>query len=283
MRNRSRRSPNPFIMAAASLLGLTFLATPPVPLAGQQLPPGADGAHAALDASPRHAEWVTIRSDGDSIRAWVVHPERSDDAPVVVVIHEIYGLTAWIRAVADRLAGEGFIAIAPDLITMQGVPAGEDGDPERDAAVAAVRALDADAVHRHVRAVAEHAMALPSARQVYGVVGFCWGGSTSFAHATRFADLGGAVVYYGGSPETDALAGLRSPVLGLYGGDDQRVNATIPRADQALDDALYRPEIFEGAGHGFLRQQDGRDGANMRATRWAWPYTVGFFRTHLGG
>lgn len=252
----------------------------PVPAAAQAIPPGAAEARTALDASPRHAEWSTVRVGEDSIRAWVVYPERRDDAPVVMVIHEIFGVTHWIRAVADQLAAQGFVAVAPDLLTMADIPL-VDGEPERDAAVAAVRSLDDDVVHRQVRAVAEHAMALPGAATTYAVIGFCWGGAAAFAHAARHPDLGAAVVYYGGSPEADALAGVRVPVLGLYAEDDQRVNATIARAREALDRRLYRVELFEAAGHGFLRQQDGRDGANLDASTWAWPFTIGFLSVHL--
>ena len=244
--------------------------------ATSHLPSGADGALARVNASPRHGDWLTLRMpNGDSIRSWIVYPERSDPAPVVVVVHEIYGLTHWVRGVADQLAAEGYIAVAPDMITMAGVPL-VDGEPERDAAVAAVRSLDADRVHAQIRAVAEHVMALPAARPVYGIVGYCWGGSTSFEHAVRYPDLGGAVVYYGSSPEAESLGRVRAPVLGLYGADDARVNATIPRAEEAIP-ALYRAVLFEGAGHGFLRQQDGREGANLRATERAWPMTIGFF------
>jgi carboxymethylenebutenolidase len=251
------------------------------PVLGQALPAGADEARAALDASPRHGEWLTVRSGPDSVRAWVVYPERADRAPVVLVIHEIYGLTLWIRAVADQLAAEGFIAVAPDLLTMRDVP-WTDGEPDRQAAVGAIRGLAEDDVHAHIRAVADHAMALPAARSSYGIMGFCWGGAASFAHATRYPDLGAAVVYYGGSPDAGALGNVRAPVLGLYAGDDERVNATIPRARDALDRRRYRVEIFDGAGHGFLRQQEGRDGANLDASWWAWPFTTGFLRTHLG-
>lgn len=241
------------------------------------LPAGAEEARERLNTSPRHGDWITVRlPGGDSVRSWIVHPERSDPAPVVVVIHEIYGLTSWVRGVADQLAAEGFIAVAPDLLTMRNVPRDRAGDPERDPAVAAVRSLDADAVHAQIRAVAEHVMAMPSALDAYGIMGYCWGGSASFEHATRYPDLRGAVVYYGGSPDAAGLARVRTPVIGFYGGDDERVNATIPRAEESLP-GLYRAVVLEGAGHGFLRQQTGRDGANMRATERAWPMTLGFF------
>src|SRR5690348_11807443 len=82
--------------------------------------PGATTAAARLASSPRHGEWVTIRTvpqAGDSLRLWVVYPQRSTKAPVVIVVHEIFGLSTWIRSVADQLAADGFIAIAPDFLT----------------------------------------------------------------------------------------------------------------------------------------------------------------------
>jgi carboxymethylenebutenolidase len=276
------RFPAALVLALTVTLPMAAAAQVGHPLPGSHsapdwIPPAAEGAVAALNASPRHGEWVTVRmASGDSIRSWVVYPERSDAAPVLVVIHEIYGLTHWIRSVADRAAAEGFIAIAPDLITMHDVPRNEAGDPDQQPAVAAVRSLDVDRVHAQIRAVAEFAMDLPAARQVYGITGFCWGGSASFEHAARYADIMGAVVYYGGSPTEEALARVRVPVMGHYGGDDARVNATIPRAQDALGGG-FQANIYDGAGHGFLRQQAGRDGANHRASIQAWPRTMGFF------
>lgn len=248
------------------------------------LPAGAEDARARLGASPRHGEWALVPAGADdSLRVWVVYPEREDPAPVVLVVHEIFGLTAWIRAVADQVAADGFVAVAPDLLSGRDIPAAEDGDPEREAAVAAVRSLDADQVHRRLEAAAAWGMALPAATDRYGIVGFCWGGSVSFAHASRVPGLGASVVYYGSSPDPSALEAVEAPVLGLYGGDDARVNATIPPADSAMTalDKTYEPHVFDGAGHGFLRQQDGRDGANATATRQAWPLTVEWFRRHL--
>ncbi|MGH7476715.1 MAG: dienelactone hydrolase family protein [Longimicrobiales bacterium] len=248
------------------------------------LPAGASAAEERLAASPRHGEWVTVRTGpADSVRAWVVYPERAEAAPVVVVIHEIFGLSNWIRAVADQFAADGFVAIAPDLLTMKDIPAGADGAPDPEVARTQIRTLDMDDVHRQIRAAAEHAMALPAAAQSYGIVGYCWGGSVSFAHATRYPDLGASVVYYGTSPDAAAIAGVRTPVLGLYGEDDARVNATIAPAETAMREAgqTFVARIYEGAGHGFLRQQDGREGANLRATQQAWPETVRWFRDHL--
>lgn len=220
---------------------------------------------------------------GDGVDAWLVYPEREDPAPVVVVVHEIFGLTAWVRAVADQLAADGFVAIAPDLLSGLDVPAGDDGDPERETAVREVRALEPDEVHRRLAAVAAFAMGLPAATDRYGIVGFCWGGATSFAHAVRAAELDAAVVFYGASPDSAALSRVRAPVLGLYAGDDARVNVTVPPAAAVMQELgkPYEVRTYDGAGHGFLRQQDGRDGANRAASEQAWPETVRWFRAHL--
>ncbi len=253
--------------------------------AAQTLPPDADHALSRLNSSPRHGEWVTIPTEpSDSVHAWVVYPERKTKAPVVVVIHEIFGLSSWIRGVADQLAADGFIAIAPDLLTTKNLPRGPDSVVAQ-AATAAIRTLDLQQVQRQIDAVARYGMALPAAQPRYGIIGFCWGGGVSFEHATHSPSLGAAVVYYGTSPKTESLAMVRAPVLGLYGGNDARVDATIPPADSALraSGKTYSHTIFEGAGHGFLRQQTGMRGANMTATRAAWPATISWFKRYLEG
>ena len=254
------------------------------PMAAFPTPAGALNVAQRITESPRHGEWVMIRTGAnDSVRAWVVHPERSTPAPVVLVVHEIFGLSTWIRGVADQLAANGYIAVAPDLIYGKAPLQGD--TVAAQAATAAVRSLNAEDVHRQLEAVARYGMSLPSAQKRYGIVGFCWGGSASFAHAVRSpAGLGAAVVYYGGSPDTASLSRVRVPVLGLYGGDDARVNATVPGAEAVMRrlGKTFDVHYFEGAGHGFLRQQDGRNGANLTASEKAWPLTVAFFRRHLG-
>ncbi|HET9455587.1 MAG TPA: dienelactone hydrolase family protein [Gemmatimonadaceae bacterium] len=251
---------------------------------GTALPGSALTVASRLQSSPRHSEWAMVRTPaGDSVRAWVVYPERSTNAPVVLVVHEIFGLSSWVRGVADQMAAAGFIAIAPDLLTGK-APLEGDSLPTA-VAQTAIRTLRPDDVHRHLEAVAQYGMNLPAAAKRYGIVGFCWGGSTSFAHAVRSpAGLGASVVYYGGSPDTTELSRVRVPVLGLYAGDDQRINARIPATDSVMKrlGKSFEPHFFAGAGHGFLRQQEGREGANQRASDAAWPMTVAFFRKHLG-
>ncbi len=256
------------------------------PAAAARIPPGEAAAKAALDHSPRHGEWIDVPGpNGQALRSFVVYPERADRAPIVIVIHEIYGLTDWIRAVADQLAADGFVAVAPDLLSGKGVAGGgTESIPSRDDVVQRIRGLTSDEVSARLDAVRTWAVALPAASGKSATLGFCWGGGQSFAYAAHQAALGAAVVYYGTAPSEPAeLARVKAPILGLYGGDDARVNATIAPAEAELKrlGRSYEAVLHDGAGHGFLRAQDGRDGANLRAAEAAWPRTIEFLRKHL--
>jgi carboxymethylenebutenolidase len=245
------------------------------------LPPADAGAKDRLAASPRHGEWAHVSAGGgDSVDAWVVYPERSDRAPVVIVIHENAGLNDWARAVADQLAAEGFIAIAPDLLSGK-APGGKGTDAvDADAARKLISQLQSSEVIRRLNAVASYGAALPASTGEYGVVGFCWGGGVSFSFATEQPALKAAVVCYGAAPGAQALGSIKAPVLGLYGGNDARINATIPTAEAEMKKLgkRYEYEIFEGAGHAFFRAQDGQAGANLKATQKGWPRMVEFLK-----
>ncbi len=257
------------------------------PMAGFQqsaaIPASAATAVERIAKSPRHGEWVAIKVDAtDSVMAWVVYPERKDKAPVVIAIHENTGINTWTRSVADQLAADGFIGIAPDLTTMKRT--GDlTQDPTQAEGSAAIRLITVEMGNEIIDAVAKYGMALPAAQPKYGIVGFCWGGGRSFQHATHAPGLGASVVYYGSPPSAEAMASIKAPVLGLYGGNDARINATIPATDSTMKrlGKPYEIHIFEGAGHGFLRGQDASP-ANLAAAQQAWPKTVAFFREKLG-
>lgn len=251
------------------------------------LPPSEATAKAVLDSSPRHGEYVDVAfpAGRTAIRTWIVYPERKDRAGVVLLIHEIYGLSDWMRGVADQLAKDGFIAVAPDLVSGLGPNGGgTESAASRDDVVKLVRGLTPQDANSRIDAVREWALALPSANGKFATIGFCWGGGRSFAYAAARPRLDGAVVYYGPSPDAAALATIEAPVLGHYGGDDARVNATIPPAEAEMKrlGRTYEPHVYEGAGHGFLRQQDGREGVNRKATEESWPRTVAFLKQRLG-
>lgn len=259
----------------------------PAPARDPNLPPSEQQAKAALEKSPRHGEYVDIKlpSGGTPIRSYVVYPERKDKAGVVIVIHEIYGLSDWIRGVADQLAHDGFIAIAPDLISGLGPNGGgTDSVSSRDDVVKLVRGIAPEDAIARLNAVRDYALKIPAANGKFATLGFCWGGGKSFAYAAAQPDLDAAVVFYGTSPEAADLARIKTtPVLGLYGGDDERVNATIGPAQAEMKKLgkTYEPNIYEGAGHGFLRAQEDREGANYKATQQAWPRALAFLRQHL--
>jgi carboxymethylenebutenolidase len=250
----------------------------------QNLPPDADAAVAQLQSSPRHGEWVDIPVRGGApINSFVIYPERSTKAPVVIVIHEIFGMQDWVRGVADQLAKEGFITISPDLLSGMG-PNGGGTASLGDQVGQTIRTLTNEMVVEKLNAVREYALQIPAATGRVGVIGFCWGGGEAFNYALKQPALVAAVSYYGpmpSDPKEYALA--EAPILGLYGGADERVDANIPVAttELAKTGSSYEPHVFEGAGHGFLRAQDGQNGANMRATRESWPLVLEFLRKHL--
>jgi len=270
----------PLLLATSFTLSAASASAAPTPL-----PPPEDSALAALDRSPRHGEWVDIEYAGQApLRTWIVYPERKDRAGVVLVIHEVFGLTDWIRSVADRLAAEGFIAVAPDLISGLGPGGGgTDSTASRDDAVKLVRLLAPEESAARISTVRDWAVKLPSANGKLATIGFCWGGGRSFAYAAAQPALNAAIVYYGTSPEAADLARVTAPVLGLYGGDDARVVSTVGPAEAEMKKLgkTFETHIYEGAGHGFLRAQEDRAGANLKAVQSAWPRTVAFLREHL--
>jgi len=249
------------------------------------LPPSEQTAKVQLSTSPRHGEFVDVKMpSGAPVKTWIVYPERKDKAGVVIVIHEIFGLSDWIRGVADQLAREGFVAVAPDLISGHGPGGGgTDSVPSRDDVVKLIRSVAPEEVTARVNAVRDWATKLAAANGRSATAGFCWGGGQSFAFAAAQPKLDAAVVYYGSPPDAAGLARVQAPVLGLYGGDDARIGATIPPTEAEMKrlGKSYEPHSYEGAGHGFLRAQEDRNGANANATRQAWPRTIAFLKERL--
>ncbi|MFO0948221.1 MAG: dienelactone hydrolase family protein [Planctomycetota bacterium] len=207
-----------------------------------------------LEKSPRHHEWVEIKHGDRVVHAFLVYPEVSEKATAVVVIHENRGLTDWERGVADQLAEAGFIAIAPDLLSGSGPGGGKTSDfPSSDAAREAIYKLKPDQVTADLKATTKYVSQLPAANGKVAVAGFCWGGGQSFRFATNEPKLAASFVFYGTGP--DQVDGIQCPVYGFYGGNDNRVNATIPKSEELMKQAgkRYDPVIYPGAGHGFMR------------------------------
>jgi len=247
----------------------------------EALPPGEENAKAALEKSPRHGEYVDIKVPGNSvpIRTWVVYPERKDKAPVIIVIQEIFGLSDWIRAVADQLAEDGFIAVAPDLICGKGPNNGcTDSVASRDDVVKLVRALTPDEVEARLNATREYALKIPAGNKKIATVGYCWGGLVTWVSAARLANLACAICYYGGGM-TDAPGETpKCPVMCHFGEWDQSIPvAGVDRLKAAHPDI----EVFiYPADHGFNCDQRGAyDAISAKLAR---ERTVEFLRENIG-
>ena len=222
-----------------------------------------DWAKARLDASPRHHEYVTLKHDGRSVQAFVVYPEVKEKAPVVVLIHEIFGLSDWAKEMADELAAEGFIVIAPDLLSGFGPNGGGSSEfPSQDATIKAVSGLDPAGVLADLDAAADWAKHVPAGNGKIAVTGFCWGGGKSFAFAAHRRDLSAAFVFYGPGPSD--VSTITAPVYGFYGGNDARIGATVPGTIDAMKAAgkFYEPVTYDGAGHGFMRAGEDPNNTN---------------------
>lgn len=229
-----------------------------------------------LEDSPRHHEWIEIDAHGRTVHAFAAFPEREDDAPAVLVIHENRGLTDWVRSFADQVAAAGYLAVAPDLLSSFDDEHDRTSDFENaDAARNAIYELDGDRVTDYLTAVRAHLAGMPSSNGDVVVAGFCWGGAQTFRFATESDAISAALVFYGTAPEgDDPFADIAAPVYGFYGGDDQRVNATIPATQERMDrhGKHYDVVIYDDAGHAFMRSGDDprETGPNKRARDQSW-------------
>lgn len=268
------------------------------------LPPSNNAAPARLANSPRHGEWVKLAwepGSRDSLMAWIVYPMTNRaKAPVVVVVHEIFGLSTWVRGVADQVAAEGFIAVAPDLESrVRGGPT--TFELPRDSATKLIQAVGIPERNRGIVAAARYAMSQPAAAQKYAVIGFCWGGQTVWGHAVQGGTNGfvGGVAYYGAFPYmngpvpvADSMAKIHAPVMLLSGSLDTRIGAAMPAIDSIMraQGHWYFGKNYEGASHGFARSQDdprtppnpAAQNADLAAIKDAWPRTVDFLKKNLG-
>ena len=252
------------------LLALSLIFITAGPAAAQ------DWAKARLEKSPRHLEWIKVKHGDREVKCFIAFPEVKDKATAVVVIHEIFGLTDWVRGVADQLAEAGYIAIAPDLLS--GMAPGGGGTAEigsGDAVRGAIMKLPPDQVTADLNAAAEYVGKLPACNGKVAVGGFCWGGGQAFRYATNNKNLKAAFPFYGTGPDKDGeIDKIGCPVYGFYGGNDARVNATIPKSTELMKKhgKTYDPVTYDGAGHGFMRAGEAPDAnePNKKARDQAW-------------
>src|SRR5499427_202792 len=231
-------------------------------------------ARERIAKSVRHSEWITVKHDGRSVETLVVYPETKDKRPVVVVIHEIFGLSDWAQELADEVAAAGYIAVAPDLLSGMAPNGGRTKDFASGGVMEAISKLPPDQVTADLNAAADYGLKLPAADGKLFVAGFCWGGGQTFRFATNRADLSAAFVFYGGPPAKEDMAKIKAPVYGFYAGNDARINATLPDsvANMKAEGKAYEPVTYDGAGHGFMRAGEAPDAndANKKAREDAW-------------
>jgi len=236
--------------------------------------PAQDWARANLEKSPRHREWVTVKHDGRAVETFVVYPESKAKTPVVLVIHEIFGMTDWVQDLADQVAAAGYIAVAPDLLSGMAPNGGRTPDFPQGGVGPAIGRLSPDQISADLNAVADYGIHLPAATGKLFVAGFCWGGSQSFRFATNRADLAAAFVFYGAPPPKEDMARIKAPVFGFYAENDARIDATIPdtTANMKAAGKAYEPVTYAGAGHGFMRAGEDPAGTepNHKARADAW-------------
>ena len=233
-----------------------------------------DWAKEKLAKSSRHQEWVTVKHDGRAVETFVVYPESKDKRPVVVIIHEIFGMSDWVQDLADQVAEAGYIAVAPDLLSGMGPNGGRSSSFEQGKTNEAVGKLNPDQVTADLNAVANYGMKLPASNGKLFVAGFCWGGGQTFRFATNRGDVAAAFVFYGPPPEKDAMARIKAPVYGFFAGNDARIGAMIPDAIANMKAAgkTFEPVTYDGAGHGFMRAGEAPDAndANKKARTDSW-------------
>jgi len=239
-----------------------------------QVASAQDWAKEKLAKSSRHQEWVTVTHDGRAVQTFVVYPESKDKRPVVLIIHEIFGMTDWVQDLADQVAAAGYIAVAPDLLSGMGPDSGRSSSFAEGKTMEAVSKLNPDQVTADLNAAADYANKIPASNGKLFVTGFCWGGGQSFRFATNRSDLTAAFVFYGPPPEKDAMARIKAPVYGFFAGNDSRIGAMIPDAIANMKAAgkTFEPVTYDGAGHGFMRAGEAPDAndANKKARTDAW-------------
>ncbi len=240
-----------------------------------------DWAKQRVAKSPRHREWVKVKNGAREVNSFVVYPEVKNKATAVIVIHEIFGMSDWVQSLTDQLAEAGYVAIAPDLLSGMGPNGGGTSSLDSNAVGQAIRDLPPDQITADLNAVADYVSKLPAVNGKIVVTGYCWGGGQSFRYATNNPNIKAAFVFYGsapaaadGTPDKAALAKINAPVYGFYAGNDARINATLPKTIEAMNELkkTFEPVTYEGAGHGFMRAGEAPDTneANKKARDDAW-------------
>jgi carboxymethylenebutenolidase len=256
------------------------------------------------------SERLTYPGPNGDVKAYLARPTGGQPWPAIVVIQEVFGLVPHIEDVARRFAGEGYLALAPDMYSHDQVrptipdeaiiPAlGLRMAQDKEAAIAQLPADQRDAVRRaadwltnrdastyvpDLRAAVDWLKARPDVRaNAIGSIGYCMGGGLSGQLATSGADIAAAVIYYGAAPPLDQVGNVRCAVQGHYGGEDPGITNQVPKFEEAMKAAGkdITTFVYDGAPHAFFN--DTRPSFRGDASKTAWERTLDFFQRHLKG
>jgi carboxymethylenebutenolidase len=220
---------------------------------------------------------INFPSNNHTTPAYLAQPEGSGPHPALIVLQEWWGLVPHIKEVADRFAAAGFIAVAPDLYHGRSAA-------EPDEARKLAMALDREQAVREIAAAAVYLKSLASvAPKRVGVVGWCMGGALALSAAAHTADIAATVAFYGRPLAPEDTANIQSPVLGLYGGEDQGIPVTLVEEFKQALQAHHKPHeihIYPNAGHAFFNETR-PEAYHPEAAADAWKRTLAWFREHL--
>ena len=272
----SRLERRDFLERLAALTGSAAAAMAILPLLG---PNYAQAAVVAANDSRLESKTITVKGVNGDIKAYQVKPKGASKLGAVIVIHENRGLNEHIQDVARRVALEGFVAVAPDLLSPLG---GTPNDP--DAARDLFPKLDLAQNTQNLVALAQALEKNAETNGKVGAVGFCWGGAAVNQLAVHAPSLAAAVPYYGRVPTAEDVTKIRAPVMAHYGELDKNINAGIAGFEEALkkNNKKYSIFIYDGANHAF-NNETGADRYHKPSADLAWTRTVGFLKENLKG
>ncbi|HDR89807.1 MAG TPA: dienelactone hydrolase family protein [Bacteroidetes bacterium] len=271
--NRGRIGRREFTKKMAVLAGATTASAGIISLAGSCT--GKSGR----ENTELENGFITYPGHTGDVRAYLSVPDGKKKYPAVIIIHENRGLVPHIMDVNRRMAGEGFLALAPDALSpLGGTP---EDDPDRGRTL--IGQLDREDTVKDFVAAVKYLKTHPRSTGKVGCTGFCWGGGMTNQVAVNAPDLDAAAPYYGAQPDPAEVPKIKAPVMAHYAGDDARINAGIEAFEEALKKAgiEYQIFIYEGAKHAFNNDSN-PDRYHPEAARLAWERTVQFFKEKLG-
>jgi carboxymethylenebutenolidase len=267
-----------FLERVSQLAGGTAGAMALVPDLGAQAPHPPTPSPQVSEDDPSLATRVVSYDGGDTkISGYLARKKDTGKLPAILVIHENRGLTPHIRDVARRFAREGFLALAPDMLSpLGGTP------PDEKEAVEKIGRLDQEATVARLAAAVKFLASLPDSTGKVGVVGFCWGGGMTNRVMASGAGAAAGVPYYGPVLPAEQVPKISGPLLLQYAGDDARINAGVPAFEAALkaNGKPYEKYVYEGAQHAFNNDSNPAR-YNKEAATLAWQRTIAFLRKYL--